>query len=47
LEIFDVKITIDKNYILGGTGYLQTQNEIGYNYQEKGIEVKIPRKTKH
>ena len=43
---FDVKITIDKNYILGGTGYLQNPNEIGYNYQEKGVEVKIPRKTK-
>jgi aminopeptidase N len=43
---FDVKITIDKNYILGSTGYLQNPNEIGYNYQEKGIEVKIPRKQK-
>jgi hypothetical protein len=43
---FDVKITIDKNYILGGTGYLQNPNEIGYNYQDKGIEVKIPKKTK-
>ena len=27
---FDVKITIDKNYVLGGTGYLQNPNEIGY-----------------
>ena len=43
---FDVKITIDKNFILGGTGYLQNGNEIGYNYQEKGIEVKIPKKQK-
>ncbi len=30
---FDVKITIDKNYILGGTGYLQNPNEIGYGYE--------------
>ncbi len=43
---FDVKITIDKNYILGSTGYLQNPNEIGYNYQDKGIEIKIPKKQK-
>lgn len=30
---FDVKITIDKNYILGGTGYLQNPNQIGYGYE--------------
>lgn len=30
---FDVKITIDKNYILGGTGYLQNPNEIGHGYE--------------
>ena len=30
---FDVKITIDKNYILGGTGYLQNPNDIGYGYE--------------
>jgi hypothetical protein len=44
---FDVKITIDKNYILGGTGYLQNGNEIGYNYQDAGKIVKIPSKTKN
>lgn len=43
---FDVKITIDKNYILGGSGYLQNPNEIGYNYQDKDVVVKIPKKTK-
>jgi hypothetical protein len=42
---FDVKITIDKDYVLGGTGYLQNKNEIGYGYQDKGIVVKHP-KTK-
>jgi uncharacterized cupredoxin-like copper-binding protein len=41
---FDVKITIDKSYILGGTGYLQNGNEIGYNYQDNSIKVKIPKK---
>ena len=32
---YEVKITIDKNYILGGTGYLQNSNEIGYGYHPK------------
>lgn len=43
---FDVKITIDKNYLLGGSGYLQNGNEIGYNYQDKGVLVSIPKKQK-
>ncbi len=30
---FDVKITIDKSYVLAGTGYLQNAEEIGYGYQ--------------
>ncbi len=41
---FDVKITIDKNYLLGGSGYLQNGNEIGFNYQDKGVAVTIPKK---
>ncbi|KEO74744.1 M1 family metallopeptidase [Anditalea andensis] len=40
---FDVKITIDKEYILGGTGYLQNANQIGYGYEEEGVKVKQPR----
>jgi hypothetical protein len=43
---FDVKITIDKNYTIGGTGYLQNKNEIGHNYQDDGDIVTIPKKTK-
>lgn len=43
---FDVKITLDKNYIVGGTGYLQNGNEIGYNYQDAGIKVTVPKKQK-
>lgn len=43
---FDVKITIDKNYILGGTGYLQNGNQIGHNYQDVGTKVVIPKKQK-
>ena len=37
---FDVKITIDKNYILGGTGYLQNADNIGFGYEKKGVKVK-------
>jgi hypothetical protein len=43
---FDVNITIDKNYILGGSGYLQNRNEIGYNYQDAGKIVNISSNTK-
>ncbi len=43
---FDVKITIDKEYIIGGTGYLQNKNEIGYNYQDAGIVINHPKKLK-
>ena len=43
---FDVKITIDKDYIIGGSGYLQNPNEIGYGYQDQGVEVKHNKKTK-
>jgi hypothetical protein len=39
---FDVKITIDKDYILGGTGYLQNPEEIGYGYAPES-EVKQKR----
>lgn len=37
---FDVNITIDKDYILGGSGYLLNKNEIGYGYQDAGVTVK-------
>ncbi|PRZ26324.1 M1 family metallopeptidase [Flavobacterium granuli] len=43
---FDVKITIDKEYTLGGTGYLQSPNEIGHGYQDAGVTVSYPKKTK-
>ncbi|SCY86221.1 M1 family metallopeptidase [Flavobacterium caeni] len=36
---FDVKITIDKDYVLGGSGYLQNKNEIGHGYQDAGVTV--------
>ena len=36
---FDVKISIDKNYTLGGTGVLVNNNEIGHGYQDHGVVV--------
>lgn len=39
---FDVKITIDKSYTLGGTGYLQNPNQIGHGYEDKGVTVPKP-----
>lgn len=35
---FDVKITIDKNYTIGGTGYLQNPNEIGHGYSSENVK---------
>ncbi|WP_298224206.1 M1 family metallopeptidase [Flavobacterium sp.] len=43
---FDVNITIDKDYVLGGSGYLQNKNEIGKGYQDAGVTVTYPKKTK-
>jgi len=37
---FDVKLTIDKDYIVGGTGYLQNPQEIGHGYEATGTKVK-------
>ncbi|HMR90975.1 MAG TPA: M1 family metallopeptidase [Chitinophagaceae bacterium] len=39
---FDVNITIDKNYILGGTGYLSNANQVGYGYEAPGTKVTRP-----
>lgn len=30
---FDVKLTIDKDYVVAGTGYLQNPNKIGHGYE--------------
>ena len=39
---FDVTISIDKNYILAATGYLQNPNQIGYGYEAKGAAINRP-----
>jgi hypothetical protein len=38
---FDVKISIDKSYILGGTGYLQNPATIGYGYEDGAKVTRI------
>ncbi len=39
---FDVSISIDKNYILAGTGYLQNPNQVGYGYETPGTTLNRP-----
>jgi len=43
---FDVKITIDKDYTIGGSGYLQDKNAIGHGYEDAGVTVVYPKKAK-
>ncbi|WP_298946126.1 M1 family metallopeptidase [uncultured Polaribacter sp.] len=43
---FDVKISIDRNYIVGGTGYLQNPQEIGHGYQDKSKPLNVPNTDK-
>ena len=37
---FDVKLTLDKKYVVGGSGYLQNPQEIGHGYETPGTKVK-------
>lgn len=39
---FDVTIHIDKDYVIGGTGYLQNPEEIGHGYESDGMTVSRP-----
>jgi hypothetical protein len=39
---FEVNITIDKSFVIGGSGYLQNPQEIGYGYEGAGVAVKKP-----
>ena len=36
---FDVKLTINKKYVVGGSGYLQNPQEIGHGYEAAGSKV--------
>jgi Peptidase family M1 domain len=39
---YDVKITIDKNYTIGGTGYLINPQGVGHGYETAGSKVTNP-----
>ncbi len=43
---FDVKLNIDKSYVVGGSGYLQNPQEVGHGYEDKSLLVKKPRGKK-
>ena len=36
---YDVKIKLDKTYLIGGTGYLQNATQVGYGYESPGTKV--------
>lgn len=40
---FDVKLTIDKDYVVGGSGYLQNPQEVGHGYEAAGSKVNRPK----
>ncbi len=41
---FDVNITIDRNFVIGATGYLQNPHEIGHGYeQQSSLPYKDPK----
>lgn len=42
---FDVKLTLDKTYTVGGSGYLQNPDEVGHGYETPGTKVKSKGKT--
>ena len=44
---FDVKITIDADYTIGGTGYLQNPEEVGHGYGPEGMKNAKPRNGKY
>ena len=39
---YDVKITLDKKYMIAGTGYLQNVAQVGYGYETTGAKVMRP-----
>ena len=43
---FDVTLHIDKNYVVGGSGYLQNPQEVGHNYEDKSKPLNLPNSDK-
>lgn len=44
---FDIKITIDEDYTIGGSGYLQNPSEIGHGYSLPGQKTQNLKKGKY
>ena len=42
---FDVKLTLDKNYTVAATGYLQNADEIGHGYSDKEVRIRKNQKN--
>ena len=40
---YDVKITLDRDYVVGGTGYIQNPDEVGHGYGAPGTNSKPAR----
>jgi len=43
---FDVTLHIDKDYTVGGTGYLQNPQEVGHGYEDKSKKLNLPKGDK-
>ncbi len=43
---FDVTIHIDKNYTIGGTGYLQNPQQVGHGYENRSKKLNLPKGDK-
>jgi hypothetical protein len=43
---YDVKISIDSSYVIGGSGYLQNPQQIGHGYEDASKAVKRPKGEK-
>jgi len=39
---FDVTISIDKNYMIGGSGYLQNPQAVGHGYEQANQKLTLP-----
>ncbi|QMU63325.1 MAG: M1 family peptidase [Flavobacteriaceae bacterium] len=43
---FDVTLHIDKNFVVGGTGYLQNPQEVGHGYEDTSKPLNLPASDK-
>jgi hypothetical protein len=43
---YDVKIHMDKKYLIAAGGYIQNPNEVGYGYEKAGARLRLPQGNK-